>query len=101
MFIVLLNYTAPAEEIENHRVAHREWVDARFNEGVFIASGRLTSSTGGVILAHGISIENLEALMATDPFTVNNLIRVEILDVDLRRTTRSLAFLKEDSVTTS
>lgn len=94
MFIVLLTYTAPLTEVDLHVKAHTEWVDARYAEGVFVASGPLIPRTGGAILAHGLSRDALVTLLASDPFVINNVIKTEILEVAVRATDERLAFLK-------
>ena len=94
MFIVHLIYLAPLEEIDRHVEPHRAWVEAGVADGVFVAAGPLTPRTGGVILAHGLSREALDARLAEDPFAKAGLIRVEILDHTIRVADPRLAFLK-------
>ncbi len=98
MFIVHMTYIAPTSVIEQHIASHREWVDARFADGVFLATGRVTSNTGAIVLAHGVGIETLEAIMATDPYAVHNLIKFDILEVAIRRTTKNLSYLKDEAI---
>ena len=80
MFVVLLTYVAPLEEIDAHMRAHMRFLDAHYASGDFIASGRRKPRTGGVILARGASIEAVEALVAEDPFVARGLARAEVLE---------------------
>ncbi len=94
MFIVRLTYTAPLEEIDREVEAHRAWVEAGLAEGVFVAAGPLVPRTGGVILAHGVTREALDARLAEDPFARAGLVQVEVVDYAIRVADPRLAFLK-------
>ncbi|TDT98622.1 uncharacterized protein YciI [Streptomyces sp. 846.5] len=67
MFIVTLTYTAPLAAVDELVPAHRRWLAEHYAGGVFVASGRRVPRNGGVILAHGVSREELERILATDP----------------------------------
>lgn len=67
MFVVTLTYTAPLATVDELVPAHRGWLAEHYSTGVFVASGRRVPRTGGVILARGVSREELDRIMATDP----------------------------------
>ena len=79
MFVVILTYVAPLEEIDAAMRAHMRYLDAGYASGQFIASGRRKPRTGGVILARGESAEAVEALVAQDPFVSGGLARAEVI----------------------
>jgi uncharacterized protein YciI len=68
MFIVLLHYIQPLTVIETHIAEHRDFLDRHYAAGHFIASGPQLPRTGGVILAKGLNREELDAVLAEDPF---------------------------------
>jgi uncharacterized protein YciI len=68
MFVVTLTYTAPLEEIDKLVPAHAAWLDRHYEAGVFVLSGRRVPRTGGVILARGVDRDELERILASDPF---------------------------------
>ena len=70
MFIVTLTYTAPLAVVDELVPAHRRWLEEYYSGGVFVASGRRVPRNGGVILARGVSREELERILATDPLDV-------------------------------
>ena len=70
MFIVSLDYMVDPETVEPYRMAHMAWVREGFERGVFIASGRKSPPSGGIILAKATSRERLVAWMDEDPFIV-------------------------------
>jgi len=80
MFIVILTYVAPLEEIDAAMKAHMRYLDEAYASGQFIASGRRKPRTGGVILSRGDSIEAVQALVAKDPFVSNGLARAEVIE---------------------
>ena len=51
MFVVLLNYEKPLEEIDDLMSDHMAYLRRCYASGVFLASGRREPRTGGVILA--------------------------------------------------
>ncbi|WP_040242357.1 MULTISPECIES: YciI family protein [Chromohalobacter] len=70
MFIVSLEYAVDPDTVEPYRMAHMAWVREGFERGVFIASGRKSPPSGGIILAREASRERLTAWLNEDPFIV-------------------------------
>ncbi|MFA3843611.1 YciI family protein [Streptomyces aureus] len=80
MFVVILNYTAPLEEIDRHLEAHNAWLEENFAAGHFLASGRQDPRTGGLILARGSDREELVRILALDPFGQNKVATHTVID---------------------
>ncbi|NEA53475.1 hypothetical protein G3I60_04710 [Streptomyces sp. SID13666] len=80
MFIVILNYTAPLDEIDRHLEAHNTWLEENFAAGHFIASGRQDPRTGGLILARANDREELGRILARDPFGRNKVATHTVID---------------------
>lgn len=68
MFIVLLHYVQPLAAIEAHIEEHRSFLDRHYAAGHFLASGPQMPRTGGVILVKSLSREELDGVLAEDPF---------------------------------
>jgi uncharacterized protein YciI len=68
MFIIDLHYIVPLEELDLHMNDHMKFVRACYKQNIFIASGRKIPRTGGIILALAKSKEELQSIMAEDPF---------------------------------
>jgi uncharacterized protein YciI len=51
VYIVILTYIKPLDEIDAAIPAHVEWLKKGYAEGIFLASGRRIPRNGGVILA--------------------------------------------------
>ena len=68
MFIVQLNYRVALEEVDKYLQAHRDFLDAHYQSGLFLASGPMNPRTGGIIIAMGNDIDALEQILQQDPY---------------------------------
>lgn len=80
MFAVILTYKKPMEEVERHTVAHRAFLDEYYAKGVLVMSGRQTPPTGGVIIAKAQTREQLDAILAQDPFAIADVADYEVYE---------------------
>ena len=80
LFVVVLKYIAPLEEIDACRPKHLQFLDRYYDEGIFIASGRQVPIKGGIILAKCSSKIDLEQIMEQDPFLVEKLAECQIYE---------------------
>jgi uncharacterized protein YciI len=79
MFVVSLTYQVPADIVDYHRPAPMAWVKQAFDDGVFLASGRLVPPVGGVLLSKA-SRATLDAALARDPFYSNGVAEFEVIE---------------------
>ncbi len=82
MFVVILKYTKPIAEIDKILTEHRAFLDTYYKTGHLICSGPQNPRVGGVILAKAASKNELEKILAEDPFAKNKLAEFEILEFD-------------------
>jgi uncharacterized protein YciI len=80
MFVVILKYKKPMEEVEHHTVAHRAFLDHYVAQGLLVMSGRQTPPTGGVIIVNAKSREHLDAMIANDPFHKEGVADYEVYE---------------------
>lgn len=80
MFVVLLTYRRPIEDVEKHLAEHVEFLNRQYDAGVFIASGRRVPRTGGVILATGVERAALESILELDPFKREGIAEYEVVE---------------------
>ena len=92
MFICVLTYTAPLEDVDALRSAHIAYLKAQHEAGHYIGWGRQKSSLGGVVLAKGEDRAVIEALVAHDPYLLGGVAKAEVIDMHV-------AFLSPDFVT--
>ncbi|GAA3388531.1 YciI family protein [Streptomyces sp. NPDC012769] len=96
MFVLELTYTAPVERVDALIPAHVEWLDAQYAAGVFLASGRKNPRDGGVILAGGVGREEIEKIVATDPFTVEGVCAYRIVEFYATKSVDGLAPFRDE-----
>ena len=80
MFVIMVHYIKPLEEIDKHLEAHRGFLDDGYKAGIFLASGPRIPRTGGVILAQAASLEELMTFMNKDPFNLAGAATYEFVE---------------------
>lgn len=80
MFVIELNYTADLAKIDAHMAAHVVFLKKYYAAGNFLVSGRKVPRDGGIILAVGKSREQIEAIVAEDPFHKHGLADFRIIE---------------------
>jgi len=68
MFVVLLTYTKPWDEVMRWAPEHRAYAATRYADGSYLMSGRKLDKSGGLILALAESRARLDEILAADPF---------------------------------
>jgi uncharacterized protein YciI len=79
VFVLLLTYVRPLAEVDALMREHVAWLDAQYEAGRFLVSGRRIPRTGGVIVARGDDRAEIEALAATDPFVSGGVATCEVI----------------------
>jgi len=72
---------------------HREWIERGIEDGVFALVGSLQPNLGGVIVAHNMSLSNLQGRVNNDPFVAENIVTAEILEITPAKVDERLKFL--------
>jgi len=80
MFIVSLTYKRPLEEVYRHLDAHVAYLKQEYANGSFIASGRKVPRTGGIILCNSKTRDELEVILANDPFNKAGIAEYDIME---------------------
>jgi uncharacterized protein YciI len=79
VFVLLLTYVKPLEEVDALMRDHMAWLDEHYEAGRFVISGRQVPRTGGVIVARGDDREEIEAIAAGDPFVSGGVATCEVI----------------------
>lgn len=85
LYIAVLTYIRPVEEIDACLTDHIAWLEEGYQAGVFIASGRRVPRNGGVILVKGESLEEVEVRLSQDPFQIQGLAKAEVIPFEVSR----------------
>ena len=80
MFIAILTYKKPLEDVDRFLQAHREYLAEHYAKGYFIASGPQTPRVGGVILIKAEKRTAVDAIIAQDPFNLNGIADYQIVE---------------------
>ncbi len=68
MFVLISEYRRPIAEVDTVLPRHSEWVEAGYEAGRVLVSGRREPPVGGLIVAVGNDREDVERWLASDPF---------------------------------
>lgn len=80
MFIAILTYKKPLEEVDRFLQAHRDYLAKHYAAGDFIASGPQSPRIGGVIMMTAESRAAVDAIIAQDPFNINGIADYQIVE---------------------
>jgi uncharacterized protein YciI len=94
MFVTFLKFAENRAAASELMAGHNAWIAQGFADGVFLCAGALEANMGGAILAHGESRISHEARIAADPFVTQGVVTAETIEIDPKRTTPTLDFLK-------
>ena len=85
MFIVLLRFSKNKSNAGALMERHNQWLQSGFSDGTFLMAGSIQPGEGGAIIAIGSSKEQIETLVAADPFVEHDVVRAEIIDIAIAR----------------
>jgi uncharacterized protein YciI len=80
MFVIELIYKADLAEIDAQMAAHVRFLKKYYASGNFLVSGRKIPRDGGIILAVGTSRQQIETIVAEDPFHAHGLADFRIIE---------------------
>ena len=78
MFLLLGRYLKPVDEVEVHLEAHRGWVRANAEAGRIIAAGREEPLRGGVLVATGVTRDQVDEMIAADPYVTEGVAEYDV-----------------------
>ncbi len=80
MFLVLMTYKKPINEIDRYLLDHRLFLDIGYKNNYFIVSGPRNPRTGGILLSQLNDRDQLEKILKDDPFYVNDVASYEVIE---------------------
>jgi uncharacterized protein YciI len=93
MFLVLLKFSGNKGQASRFMEGHKEWIKRGFDDDVFLLVGNLQPNLGGGIVAHNITLPELQSRVNDDPFVVENVVSAELIEIAPSRTDERLNFL--------
>ncbi|MBL4643985.1 MAG: GTP cyclohydrolase [Flavobacteriaceae bacterium] len=95
MFIINITYKTELEKVDQFLNEHIDFLNEQYELGNFLASGRKTPRTGGIILSKVDNKTELEKIIGKDPFKINELANYELTEFIPSKTCDELKFLME------
>ena len=83
VFVCISQYQRPLAEVDEHLAAHIGWLKEQDAAGRIIATGRQVSGTGGVNIMAARDREEMQRILATDPFSVHRCSSYWIFEFEL------------------
>ncbi|WP_425278373.1 agmatine deiminase family protein [Duncaniella muricolitica] len=80
MFIAILTYKKPLEEVDRYLQAHRDYLAEHYATGDFIMSGPQTPRVGGVIVINAENRSAVDTIIAQDPFNIHGIADYHIVE---------------------
>ena len=80
LFIIELTYKVSLAEIDRHMREHMRFLNKYYASGHFVVSGRKIPREGGIIVAVGGSLEEIETIAREDPFCARGLADVRVIE---------------------
>jgi uncharacterized protein YciI len=93
MYVLSLDYIAPLDEVDRVRDAHMAWIAEQYAARRFVFSGAKVPRTGGVIVARAMPRDELDDVIASDPFTREGVAAYEVLEFAATTTAEGLEAL--------
>jgi len=81
MFIITLKFSDNKSQAGQFMASHKTWIKCGFDDGVFLLAGSLQPKLGGAIVAHNISLTDLQKRVNDDPFVFEDIVTAEILEI--------------------
>jgi len=82
LFVVDLTYITSLETVDQLVPSHMAFIERGYASGLFLASGGKVPRTGGVIIARGQSVADIEELITGDPFHMAGVAKYRITEFD-------------------
>lgn len=85
MFLIIVNYKKPLEEVDRYLAEHRAFLDRYFAEGKLLCTGPQKPRAGGVIISKAADRAEAEAFTHEDPFFQHGIAEYKIVEFELNK----------------
>jgi len=93
MFLVFLKFSDNKSQAKQFMDSHNKWINQGFDDDVFLMVGSLKDGSGGSVMAHNTTIDELESRVNNDPFVAENIVAPEIIEITPAKCNTRLNFL--------
>lgn len=82
MFVIIVSYLKPIEDVDKFLLEHRAFLELGYQKNYFITSGPQNPRTGGIILSQLKNKKELEAILSQDPFLREGIAHYNIIEFE-------------------
>ncbi len=93
MFLIQLRFSTNKAGASHFMDGHNAWLADGFAKGRFLLAGTIQPKLGGAILAHGATLEQIQAFVEDDPFVAHDVVTAEIIEITPSKASPQLEFL--------
>ena len=95
MFVIFLKFSDNKGNAGQFMEGHNAWIKSGIEDDIFLLVGSLQPGLGGGIIAHNITLPDLQNRVNDDPFVAQNVVTAEIYEISPSMTDERLRFLME------
>jgi uncharacterized protein YciI len=95
MFLIQLLFSTNKANTGQFMDGHNAWLKEGFAKGTFLLAGTIQPKLGGAILAHNVTLEQVQEIVKQDPFVVEGVVAAEILEITPSKAVPQLEFLMQ------
>jgi uncharacterized protein YciI len=95
MYVLTLTYLVDLDRVDEVRDAHMAWIAEQYEAGRFLVSGPKVPRDGGVVLARQMDRDELDEVIASDPFTREGVAAYDVTEFRAMTVAEGLQVLKE------
>lgn len=93
MFVVLLKFSDNKGQASQFMEGHNVWIKRGIEDGIFLLVGSLQPNLGGGIIAHNVTLADLQSRVNEDPFVAEKVVTPEIIEISPAKCDERLRFL--------
>ncbi len=97
MFVITLRFSNNKAKAGQLMEGHNTWIQQGFADGIFLLAGSLQPGLGGAVVAHRISLPELQKRVNEDPFVAANVVTADILEITPAKADERLNFLLNEA----
>ncbi|MFT6327575.1 MAG: hypothetical protein ACJAYK_002571 [Crocinitomicaceae bacterium] len=72
---------------------HKEWIKIGIEQDRFLIVASIEPASGGAIIARANSLKEIERIVDSDPFVINDVVKPEVIEISPSMTSKELEFL--------
>lgn len=93
MFFILLKFSSNKANAGQFMDGHNAWLKEGFSKGTFLLAGSIQPKLGGVVIAHNVTLEQIQTIVKEDPFVAEDVVTAEVIEITPSKAVPQLEFM--------